>query len=44
MSYQREIALSLAVQFCSGTIFSEESVLQIADEFLNWLTNNVEGA
>lgn len=40
--YHRQEALSLAVQFLKGRMgFSSADVIEIADEFLNWI-NNVE--
>jgi hypothetical protein len=41
INYQRELALSLAVQWTAKSVFDENRVIDIAELFLNWL-NNVE--
>lgn len=39
VSYQRELALSLAVEWTSKAVFDAGSVTRTADTFLAWLTN-----
>jgi len=40
-SYQRELALSLAVEWTAKSVFDENRIIDIAQLFFNWL-NNVE--
>lgn len=38
-NYQREMALSLAVQLHAGTVTTNYQVFETAKQFLHWLNN-----